>query len=278
MPGGGEGGMGGMEQMMARDPAINRYVDDKYQPLPPERLRGALKSTAPEDALLAVAKRIPVRLRLMVDQRKLNVLLAKCGNSKLPFEVRQVRINRPPAAPGAGGGMGGGYGGGEGGMPGGGGFAGGGGFGGGFGGEGGGGLGGFGGGLGGMPGGGGFGGGMPGGGEGGFGGGMGMGSGRPGMVAGSVTSDATVDPNLIPIELFGIVYIYNPANKEQLNTGPPADGSAPPADPSAAPADPGATPAPVDGTQPPVEAAAGLNGTTPADNQTPAPAPTPGAE
>ena len=125
MPGGGgEGGMGGMEQMLARDPAINRYVDDKYQPLAPDRLRGALKSTTPEDALLAVAKRMPVRLRLIVDQRKLNVLLAKCGNSKLPLEVRQVRINRPAAPAGFGGGGMGGMGG-EGGMPGGGGFAGG---------------------------------------------------------------------------------------------------------------------------------------------------------
>jgi len=31
---------------------------------------------------------------------------------------------------------------------------------------------------------------------------------------------ATVDPN-DSIELFGIVYIYNPAHKEKLNTGPP---------------------------------------------------------
>ena len=84
---------------------------------PAARLRGALTSTTPEDALLAVAKRMPVRIRVAIDQRKLNVLLAQCGNSKLPVEVRQVRINRPPAAVGASGMGGGGYGGG---MPGGG--------------------------------------------------------------------------------------------------------------------------------------------------------------
>src|SRR6185295_16827541 len=159
MPGGGTGD--GMGQTVSLDPAMNRYVDDKYAPLPPERLRGALKSTTPEDALLAVAKRMPVRIRVVMDQRKLNVLLAECGNSKLPVEIHQVRINRPAAAPAAAGGMGGGYAGGGdgGGMPGGfggggmgGGFGGGGFGGGGFGGsaDGGGGFGG--GGFGGMPG------------------------------------------------------------------------------------------------------------------------------
>ena len=43
VPGGGEGGMGGMEQTLARDPAEGRYVDDKYQTLPAARLRGALE-------------------------------------------------------------------------------------------------------------------------------------------------------------------------------------------------------------------------------------------
>ncbi|HEY2412161.1 MAG TPA: hypothetical protein VGI40_07960 [Pirellulaceae bacterium] len=272
-PGGSpDGAGGGMEALLARDPAMNRYVDDKYQPLAPERLRGALKSQTPEDALLAVAKRMPVRIRVVLDQRKLNVLLAQCGNSRLPVEIRQVRINRPAAAPGAGAGMGGGYAGGEGGGGGfaGGGFGGGGGgFGGGFGGggEGGGMPGGFGGGGfgGGMPGGfgggmpGGFGGGMPGGGESGFGGI----TGRAAMIPGSVTADASVDPNIVPVELYGIVYIYNPANKDQLVAVAPAEGAAPPADGAASPAEgavpptDGAAPAPAPET-PPTEDAAGV--------------------
>jgi hypothetical protein len=268
IPGGGsaDGAGMGMESLLARDPAINRYVDDKYQPLAPDRLRGALKSQTPEDALLAVAKRMPVRIRVVLDQRKLNVLLAQCGNSKLPVEIRQVRINRPPAAMGAGAGAGG-YGGGEGGggMPGGfssGGFGGGGFGGGGFGG------GGFGGGGegGGMPGGfggGGFGGGMPGGFggggmPGGFGGGMpggggesgyGANTGRAAMIPGSVTADASVDPNIVPVELYGIVYIYNPANKDQLNAAaPPVEGAAPPVEGAVPPSD-GTAPAPVPETQ-----------------------------
>ncbi len=273
MPGGGTGdGMGGgMEQMLARDPAMYRYVDDKYAPLDPTRLRGALKSTTPEDALLAVAKRMPVRIRVAIDQRKLNILLAECGNSKLPVEVRQVRINREAAAPGAGGmgGMGGGMmagGGGEGygGGGGGGGFGGGGGgFGGGMpmpGGFGGGGGGGFGGATGSGDGGygaggGGFGGGgamaMPGGsGEGGYGGGgFGGSATKQGMIPGSVTADATVDTNLIAVELYAIVYIYNPANKDQIAVAPaaegqPADGQAPPAD--ATPPAEGVSPTPAE--------------------------------
>ena len=261
MPG-GEGGMG-MEQVLARDPAEGRYVDEKYATLPAARLRGALTSTSPEDALLAVAKRMPVRMRLRMDQRKLNVLLAQCGNSKLPVEIRQVRINRDPAPAG---GMGGGYGGG---MMAGGGYSG----------EGGGGmtsalggmsggmgggmmgglssLGGGGGGMGGM-GGGMMGGGMAGGyggsaGYSGEGGGFGgMTGGRPGMVQGSVTQDAQVDTNVIPVELYGVVYIYNPVNKKQLSPEAPADGAAPPADGSV-PAD-GAAPT-ADGTVPAAEAA-----------------------
>lgn len=100
---------------------------------------------------------------------------------------------------------------------------------------------------------------------------------------GNVAADATVDNNLIPVELYGIVYIYNPANKDQLVAGAPPEGGAPttdpnatPTDPNATPADPNATPAPTpDGTTPAVEAAAGLNNATPATEAT---GPAPGAQ
>ena len=52
---------------------------------------------------------------------------------------------------------------------------------------------------------------------------------KPAAVPGSVTADANVDTNLIPVELYGIVYIYNPANKEQLFVGPQPTEGAPPA-------------------------------------------------
>jgi hypothetical protein len=74
------------------DPADHRYVDKDYVPLTAEVLRGAAKSQKPEDAYLTVAKRMPVRMKLVVDQRRLNDLLIQCGNSPLTVEVRQVRI------------------------------------------------------------------------------------------------------------------------------------------------------------------------------------------
>jgi hypothetical protein len=75
------------------DPALGRYVDIDYNPLPPKSLRAARTTDDPALAIYSVAKRMPVRLRLRMDQRRLNDLLAECGNSSLPIEVRQVRIN-----------------------------------------------------------------------------------------------------------------------------------------------------------------------------------------
>jgi hypothetical protein len=178
------------------DLADGRYVDEQYQALRAARLRGSLTSRDPKDALLAVAKRMPVRMRFKLDQRRLHRVLAECGNSRLPVEIRQVRINRPPAAS-AGGGGGGDFG--DSAPPG-------------------------------MN--------MPSTGTappglGAFGGadgaaGMFGGGGRPG--AGSAIADASVDPNLVDVEVYGIVYIYNPVNKSQLGlTEAPTTALTPPA-------------------------------------------------
>lgn len=78
------------------DPGDNRYVDLKFQPLTAQRIRAAFESRNPDDAFLMVAKRMPVRMRVKVDQRKLPKLLAECGNARMQLEVKQVRINRPP--------------------------------------------------------------------------------------------------------------------------------------------------------------------------------------
>lgn len=252
--GSGAGGMGssGMPGMpgeaggataISTDPAFGRYVNEKYEPLDPKRLREAWTSRNPADALLAVAKRMPVRMRFTIDQRRGNRLLAECGNSRLPVEVRQVRVNREPAPAG---GMGGGYGSGGsyGGSSGSGGMmpgdaSGGMGSGGmGYGGMGSGGMG-----SGGMSGSGSYGSGMPGSAMSGLGGS----AAAPRRVGGDM-STAAVDPNLITVELYGIVYIYNPVNKSQLGleegtttvATPPAT---PPATaPTTAPETPAATP------------------------------------
>ncbi len=97
--GGRDGGIGTIQ---AADPAEGRYVDRFYKPLSAEKLRSVLASTEtmePEDAYLAVAKRIPVRMRLSIDQRKLTELLVACANAELTVEVRQLRLNPQDVAP-----------------------------------------------------------------------------------------------------------------------------------------------------------------------------------
>ncbi|MEX2176168.1 MAG: hypothetical protein WD872_17535 [Pirellulaceae bacterium] len=261
----GSAGMSGMPGATAAstDPAFGRYVDEKYAPLDPQRLRDALTSKDATEALLAVAKRMPVRLRFHIDQRKINKLLAECGNSKLPLEVRQVRINREAAAVSSVGSMGGGYGGDM--------------YGGGSGGEGyGSSGGGYGGDMyGGMPGAG-FGGGSGSGSGDGYGGGYGStggdmySGGMPGMgsspmAVGGANSTSTIDLNLVYVELYGIVYIYNPVNRSQLGLDDPANTvSTPAAGLPTTPASTGGDGAPAAPPAPasPVPAAAIVPGTT----------------
>ncbi|MCU0959562.1 MAG: hypothetical protein MUF48_05610 [Pirellulaceae bacterium] len=85
------------------DPADNRYVDDNTEPLTGDRLRTAMKSDQPADAFLAVAKRMPVRMRVRMNVLRLPLFLSEFAKSNLPVEVRQVRIN-PSATGGAMGG------------------------------------------------------------------------------------------------------------------------------------------------------------------------------
>lgn len=208
MPGGPspyptDGSGTGMSTGIAGDPAEGRYVDSQFNPLPAAKLREALVSANPQDALLAVAKRMPVRMRFIMDQRKLNRLLAECGNSKLPLEVRQVRVNRPEGQSNMSGGMSGGYG--------------------------------------------------YGGGDSGYGGAMpgverttqDYGYGMPGASgARNLIADASIDNNAIPIEIYGVVYIYNPVNKTQLGIPEEPEATAGPADATTLPVTPTAAPAP----------------------------------
>jgi hypothetical protein len=105
-----EGGMPGM-MADAMDPAEFRYVDQDLAPVSASTLRTAIttESRDPANAFLVVAKRIPVKLGLTIDQRRLNVLIATCANAPLTLEVRQVRFNKQGGSTaGAGrGGMGG---------------------------------------------------------------------------------------------------------------------------------------------------------------------------
>ena len=58
------------------DPANGRYVDDKNESLTGERLRSAIKSDQPADAFLAVAKRMPMRMRVRMNVLKLPLFCA----------------------------------------------------------------------------------------------------------------------------------------------------------------------------------------------------------
>jgi hypothetical protein len=102
-----DGGLG-LTAAARRNPADNRYVDRDYRKLTAEELKAAVQAEEPEKAYLAVAKRIPVQMRLLVDTRRLNRLLAECANEELTVEVRQLRMGCPPSQPVSA--FGGGYG------------------------------------------------------------------------------------------------------------------------------------------------------------------------
>lgn len=122
--GGGKGGsMVPAGAVRAKDPAEGRYVDTSFKPLTGTQLRGAMNLQNATDAVIAVAKRIPVRMRLKIDESQLGRLITECGNGKMMLEVLQVRYNTESASSGGAAGSGGsagGFGGGgeEGSMPG----------------------------------------------------------------------------------------------------------------------------------------------------------------
>lgn len=212
---------------VALDPAEGRYVDQTYKAIAPDQLRNAFTSTKKEDAFLAVAKRMPVRMHLVIDQRKLHRFLAECGNSNLIVEVRQMRVNRPMYEGGttsSGGGYpiagdpsrGGGGGGGrlEGGRP--------------------------------------------------AGGGGRLGGGFP-TRGGPSNSGEEEKPHFdIQVELYGIVYIYNPVNEAMVTAV--ATGDAPP------PTETVVTP-PVTTPTPPVTTPPDNTPMPPVDSGIPAPMP-----
>jgi hypothetical protein len=276
---GGEPGMPGMPGMggMKIDPADNRYIsfatETFFKPRKGADIRTSVReNVSPENAVDSVAKRIPIRLRVKMEASKVHRLISECGNAPFMLEVYQVRLNTAaaPESGGMGGYGSGGYGsagapGSASGMGSGGGDAG-------IGMEGGGGYGSEGGSGDGSYGSGGY--GAGGYGSGGYGaGGYGAGGGM-GMIPG-LQPENTV----IPVEIFGLIYFYNPCNMallgvEKLDV---AEGEALPVEGAAAGAAPAAAgstgePANADpsGTTPPADSAPSADPTTPSDNATPA--------
>lgn len=201
---GGRGGMGGASgggSMSAADMRSdtetlildNRYIDLKGQPL-----------MASDKPPFPQFDRMPICLKLVVDQRHIPIILANCANCPMPIDVLFVKYNSPEAPAfdlsahlgSASMGSGGGGGGGRGGSPGGSGSARPGGSSGGAGGAGA---------RGGSPGGSGSAGARPGGSGGGAGGGMGGGE-INAQIDGSV---GIYGPESVPIEIYGVINIFN---------------------------------------------------------------------
>ncbi len=81
-----------------KSPFHGRYVDADYEPITAEDVRQVLatdRSDLPDKYLeLIVAKRIPVRIALQMDERKIPEFISKAANYPFAFEINQVRINK----------------------------------------------------------------------------------------------------------------------------------------------------------------------------------------
>ena len=103
---GGEGGGSDSEV----DPADGRYIsfaqETFFEPRLGEEIRESIKSIQASNAVDAVAKRVPIRIRVKMDPSKVHQLITQCGNAPFMFEVFQVRINTAAAAEGSSGGAG----------------------------------------------------------------------------------------------------------------------------------------------------------------------------
>lgn len=77
-------------------PFHGRYVDRTFQQLNRSELDRLYGSPALSDrTYLYVAKRVPVRVAVKMDERMIGEFLAAAANSPFTFEVRSIRVNTP---------------------------------------------------------------------------------------------------------------------------------------------------------------------------------------
>jgi hypothetical protein len=90
-----DGGMG-MGSDQKHPPFHNRYVDTNFEAIAAEKVLAVVNGIElPEENLeLLIAKRVPVRIALRMDERRIGDFMAACSNSPFTFEIQQVRINR----------------------------------------------------------------------------------------------------------------------------------------------------------------------------------------
>ncbi len=96
-PGGGDRAVSSTT-VSANDPADQRYLKPDFESISSSELIAKMKSDSPQDAFYAVAKRVPIQMRLKMDQRRVADLIAQCGNNDLIVEVKQVRIGTTESA------------------------------------------------------------------------------------------------------------------------------------------------------------------------------------
>ena len=78
-------------------PFHGRYVDEKFEPIAAADVRKALefsKELPDKNLELIVAKRVPVRLGVVMKENKISEFIAQCAKSPFTFEINQVRINK----------------------------------------------------------------------------------------------------------------------------------------------------------------------------------------
>ena len=93
-----QAGVGELAADKYSSPFHGRYVDENFEPIPAETVRSVLKGKPgelPEKNLeLIVAKRVPVRLGVVMKETKISEFIAECAKSPFTFEIHQVRINK----------------------------------------------------------------------------------------------------------------------------------------------------------------------------------------
>ena len=96
------GAVSDFDQSASNSPFHGRYVDQDFRPYSAEVVKGVITGTTlpDSDIELIVSKRVPVRIALVMDERKIGDFLAACANSPFAFEIHQVRINRHIAGQG----------------------------------------------------------------------------------------------------------------------------------------------------------------------------------
>lgn len=105
---GRSGGKRGGKADTSLDPINGRYVDNTGKDIPSKDYRAIYKKggTDKKKTHWKIAKRVKVRIGLLMDTREIENLLINCANATFPIEVKSVRINKHKASKrsGAGGG------------------------------------------------------------------------------------------------------------------------------------------------------------------------------